>query len=254
MWDLNAFVGEWPFRRLPDTTPQALEARLRRAGVERAFVSPLETLLHADPQPANRVWGRLLADQPFFRFVAVVNPSLPNGDATPVVCQDEMKAIALRLLPNYHGYELKDERVDNLAHIAGERRLPVIVQLRMQDRRSMHPLAPVPDVDWRGVLALGRRHPDLPLIVAGAKWAEAHELCREAKELSHFYLEISHLEYADGLRRFVDAWGTERLLFGTHAPLFVPAAAQLKIETARLSHEERHALVQGNAKRLWGKG
>src|SRR5579872_1862425 len=131
MLDASAFIGEWAFRRLSHTTVETLEARLRQEGIEAALVSPLEGLLHADPQPANASWGERLRGFPFFRFAPLLDPTLPNRERSFNACRDD-GAAAVRLVPNYHRYFLADERVGGLVRAAGESRLPVIVQLRMQ--------------------------------------------------------------------------------------------------------------------------
>lgn len=252
MWDASAFVGDWPFRRLPDSAPEALEARLRREGIERAFVSPLAGLFNADPQPANAEWGCRLKDSAFFRFVPVINPTLPGWERSLNACHARWSAVAVRVFPNYHGYRPTCDALRALAQAAAELSLPLFVQLRMQDMRSMHPRAVVPDVDWREALFLARACPNTTLVIAGANWSEASQIREE--DLPSLYLVNSHMESFDSLRRFVDRFGAERLLLGTHAPLFTPTSARLKVEMARLSPEQRHAIVEGNARRLLIRG
>jgi predicted TIM-barrel fold metal-dependent hydrolase len=250
MWDMSAFVGPWPFRHLPGSEPEALESRLRREGITHAFVSPLEGLFHVDPQPANRVWMQRLQASPFFRFVPVINPTLPGWERALNQCREE-GAAAVRLYPNYHSYSPQDNAAQALLGAAAERGLPVLVQLRMQDVRSMHPLAQVPDVNWRETLALGQAHPQATLVVVGASWSEGLQLLEAAKDLPRLSLVLSHLEIVDALPRLVERFGTQRLMMGTHAPLFTPTSARLKVENPRLSAAERAAIVQGNAERLW---
>src|SRR4051794_19252925 len=108
MWDSSAFIGEWPFRRLADTTPVSLERRMRREGIERAYVSPLTGLFDTDPQPANAAWGASLHNYPFFRFVPVLNPTLPGWERSLRACRENWSAAGVRLHPNYHGYSPAD--------------------------------------------------------------------------------------------------------------------------------------------------
>jgi len=250
-WDVSAFVGSWPFRRLPHATPKALEERLRREGIQRALVSPLETLFDNDPHPACRLWSEALKGHSFFRLVPVLNPTLPGWERRWEAYREE-GAVAVRLLPNYHGYSAAEGRAQALLRAAGAAGMAVFIQIRMQDVRSMHPLCRVPDVPWREVLALARSSPEAPLVVAAAKWHEAQELLQVAEELPGLHLEISHLEHVDGLRRLVEQWGAQRLLLGTHAPLFTPTAARWKVEAAELAEADRWALLRGYAERLLG--
>jgi hypothetical protein len=254
MWDVSAFVGAWPFRHLPDTdSPDALETRLRHWGVTQAHVSPLEALLHTDPMPINRLWASRLTQSSFFRFVPVLNPSLPT-DAKRVLTELSMlpsDVSAVRLHPNYHNYALDSDAVLALTRMAGEQGRIVIVQVQMQDVRGMHPLLRVTDMDPGGIVALARACPDTTIVAAGLRWGPANNLARTAAETTdhRLYMEISHLEFVDPLRRFIDQFGTDRLLSGSHAPLLTPAALRMKLDAARLSAGEREALTTGNARK-----
>jgi predicted TIM-barrel fold metal-dependent hydrolase len=255
MWDVSAFVGAWPFRHLPDTdSPTALEKRLRQWGVTQAYVSPLEALLDADPMPMNRLWASRLAESSFFRLVPVLNPSLPT-DAERVLSEIRIlpgDISAVRLHPNYHSYSLGEDAVRVLTQKAGEQGVIVIVQVQMQDIRGMHPLLRVTDTDPGSILALARACPDTTVVAAGLRWGPANNLARNAaEEADHrLYIEISHLECVDPLRRFIDQFGTDRLLSGSHAPLLTPAALRMKLDAARLSADEREAVTTGNARKV----
>ena len=61
------------------------------------------------------------------------------------------------------------------------------------------------------------------------------------------------LEGVAGLERLVAQVGPERLLFGSHAPLFYAEAAHLKLKESVLTPEQAEAIRQGNAQRLGEK-
>jgi predicted TIM-barrel fold metal-dependent hydrolase len=247
MIDVGAFIGEWPFRLLPNTTLEALEDRLRTEGVERALVTPLEGLLHEDPQPVNVRWGERLWDSSFFHFIPLLDPMLPRVEHSLAACHEDYAAVGLRLIPNYHGYSLADERVDSLARIAGVLSLPILLQLRLQDVRSMHPLLRAADVGVQETLALARRHPDTTIVLCGCNWSEFQQVGPLLEKIPNLYLTLSHVEYLDVLSRLVDRWGASRFLAGTHAPLFSATSLRLKLDTAHLSEADRKAISQENA-------
>ncbi|HZP80192.1 MAG TPA: amidohydrolase family protein, partial [Chthonomonadaceae bacterium] len=213
-----------------------------------------EGLFDYDPQPANAALGARLKSLPFFRFVPVLNPTLPNWERALMLCQQQFAAVAVRLHPNYHGYDSQHAGARALMQAANTRRLPVIVQLRMQDVRAMHPLAQVPDTDWKEALALALFAPETPVIVSACSWTEINALRPRLEDAPNLYLTLTHAEYVDGVRRFVEKWGTHHLLFGTHAPLFTPTAARMKVEAACLNEADLHALVRGNAEQIWKEG
>jgi predicted TIM-barrel fold metal-dependent hydrolase len=253
MWDASVFLGHWPFRPLPDSTPDRLEACLRKEGITRAFVSPLEALFYGDPQQANPFWGERLQNSAFWQFVPVVNPGLTGWERALDTCHEDLDAAAIRLHPNYHGYGLESARVRDLMEAAAAYQLPVLIQFRMQDARAMHSLAQVPDLDWREALALARRFPETATILVACNWSELSQAAQEAVDLTNLHFDISYAESVDGIHRYVDRWGVDRLLFATHAPLFIPTSARLKVEQARLTPEQQHALVQGNAEQVFAR-
>lgn len=251
MIDASAFVGAWPFRRLPWTEPEALEARLRQEGIVRALATPLEGLLHLDPQPANAHWGERLKEHPFFGFVPLLNPTLRGWERSLAACQARWGAVAARLTPGYHGYAADDSAADEAARAAADAGLPLIVQLRMQDRRAMHPQLQFPDVDPRAAAELAARVPEATLVLSGCFYGEADALLARSAERPNLYLTTTHIEAVDALALLAARYGTERLLFGTHAPLFTPTAARLKGESVALADADRQRLVAGNATRLF---
>ncbi len=51
--DVNAFLGSYPFRRVPGTSPEALLRAMDRVSVDRAWVSHLPGIFWRDPAAGN---------------------------------------------------------------------------------------------------------------------------------------------------------------------------------------------------------
>jgi len=132
----------------------------------------------------------------------------------------------------------------------GEAGLFVIVQLRIQDMRSHHPLMQVPDVRVTDIIEVAGALPQVNIVLGGIKWAEATSQATNIKALPNLWLDISHIETVDALRRLIDVYGTERILFGTHAPFFYVRSAIIKLNEAQLSAEERDRITRRNAEKL----
>jgi uncharacterized protein len=120
------------------------------------------------------------------------------------------------------------------------------VQTRLEDPRSHHPLAQVPDLPAAEVADLAARHPDLTVIVGGARTAEIRALRERLLDLPRFYADVSQADGLDAVRLLVEEGLGQKLLFGSHAPLFVPHAALARVVTD-LPDAAAAAILGGNA-------
>ena len=250
MIDISVFTGNFPFRRLAVTKPDELQDMLKSENIDCAFVSPIEGVFYEEPQIANEELFTQLRDTSMFVCVAVLNPTLANWQKSLNRCCEQYRISAVKLHPNYHCYNLTDIAARNLIKATGEAGLPVIVQLRIQDTRSHHPLMQVPDVSVTDVIEVAKALPEVKIVLGGIKWTEATAQAANIKALPNVWFDISHIEIVDGLRRLMDVYGTERILFGTHAPFFYVRSAIIKLDEAQLSTEERERITRRNVEEL----
>jgi predicted TIM-barrel fold metal-dependent hydrolase len=183
----------------------------------------------------------------------VLNPTLANWERSLRQCCEKYHIAAVKLHSNYHMYRLEDSPARDLLSAVGEVGLPVIIQLRVNDTRSHHPLMQVPDVPVADVIAVAEKTQQVNIVLGGIKWGEAQGNTAKITALPNLWLDISQMETMDGLRRMIDACGTERLLFGTHAPFFYVRSAIIKLDEAQLSAEERECITKRNGEKVLGK-
>ena len=252
MIDVNAYVGNWPFRPLSVSTPEELRALLSAEGIEKALVSPIEGIFYDDPQLANDKLCESLQNFPDLMPIAVLNPKMSNWRRNLDTCCEKYHVRALKLYPNYHYYDLTGNESGPLLKAAGEKGIPVIIQLRVQDVRAQTLLERVPDVNVVSAINVARDHPDTRFVIGSIKHGEAHGRADEIMGLPNLWIEISNVEYTDGLRLLIRRYGTKQLLFGTHAPFFVIRSAILKLKEAELSEEKYAAITRDNAEMVFG--
>jgi predicted TIM-barrel fold metal-dependent hydrolase len=252
--DVNVTVSRWPFRRLRgDETPE-LVAMLRARGVDQAWVSSFDGLLHKDVAGVNE---RLSADcrgpgagllVPF----GTVNPKLPDWEEDLRRCAEVHRMPGIRLHPNYHGYTLEDPDFVRLLTGAARRGLLVQLALKMEDDRTQHPLLRVPPVDASGLAAIAAGIPGLRLAILNGPGPLTREGVA-ALAAAGVCFDIAMLEGITGVARLVEQVGLDRVLFGSHFPFFTWESARLKMTESALEEGKERAVFAANARRLMDK-
>ncbi|MFH1920564.1 MAG: amidohydrolase family protein [Planctomycetota bacterium] len=250
--DVNVSLSRWPFRKLPcDETPKLID-RLKTGGVTQAWVGSFDGLLHRDiggvnarlADECNTVGGGLFV--PF----GSVNPKLPDWREDVRRVAEDYRMPGIRLHPGYHGYSLDDPVFAELLTLADERKLIVELALRMEDPRTHHPLMPVPDVAPGPLADLVAARPGLRLVLLNALQTVRGPALNRLIEAGNVCFEIATLEGVGGILNLLASVPAERVLFGSHFPLFNLESALLKLRESELSSSQTEAVTHENAERL----
>jgi predicted TIM-barrel fold metal-dependent hydrolase len=249
--DTNVSLGRWPFRRLPLDDPQSLARRLRSLGIERAWVGHLDALLHRDIAAVNARLAETCersGDCLFLPFGAI-NLTLPDWSDDLRRCHETHRMPGIRLHPDMHGYDLADPVVAELLEAAAARSLVVQIAVQMEDPRTKHPQLELIPVNLGPVIALAAKMPRLRLMLlnAGRVLGLTPKRVLGSGSIS---IDIASMEGVGAVQQLIGNLGSDRIHFGTHAPLFVPESAVLKLRESALDPDALQAITQGNALRL----
>ena len=250
--DVNVSLSHWPLRRLRFEETAALLSKLRSAGVTQAWAGSFDGMLHKDFAAVNarladecRRHGRGLL-VPF----GSINPKLPDWEEELRRCSEVHHMPGIRMHPNYHGYKLDDPDFARLLRLAAERRLLVQLAVVMEDERMMHPLLRVEPVDTAPLAELVKQTPGIRLVLLNALGKLRGQPLLNLLAAGEVYVEISMLEGVGGIGNLLAQVPMDRLLFGSHAPLFYFESALLKLKESLLNEAQLAAIRNGNARRL----
>ena len=246
--DVSAFFGHWA--SLPaDAGADAVRDSLKASGVDVMFLSALDAVWAPDPNRANEPayeGARRFAD---VYPVPVLDPTAMSWRGEFARAAAEPKVRVARLLPGYGSYELAG--ADDLLAALGEAGVAALIQTRMDDPRAHHPRAQVPDVPADAAACVAQRHPELTVIIGGARTGEIRLLGEQMRSLPNLYADVSQADGLNAIKGLLEEGLGAKLLFGSHAPLFVTCSAMARVLTD-LDDAEAETILGGNAVHLFG--
>jgi predicted TIM-barrel fold metal-dependent hydrolase len=234
--DHNALVGPYPFRALPDPTPQRLAVELARLRIARAWVGHVPSIFYRDVAPGNEELFRLLtAYRGRLLPVPAVNPAYPGWEREVERAARE-GAPAVRTYPAHYGFPASGPELRALAGACAGARLELVLTVRLEDARQRHRLDVAAELIGADVRAAVRAHPELRLLVtnAGRELIEEVHFGSTPAEAERIRWDIAWLwgppdDQLALLRRTI---GRERFVFGTHFPFRLMEAAVSRLALA----------------------
>ncbi len=250
--DVNLSVGPYPFRHLPLADPAAMAKFLKDKGVTRAWTGSADALLHRDVRGVN---DRLAATcrthgggilVPF----GTANPKQPGWEDDLKRCAEVHKMPGIRLHPDFHNYTLADPALPPLLEAASAKKLVVVVVGRMEEERVQHPVFHVPPTAFQALPGLLQPLPDLRVVMGNWRMDPMSDAFAAFARVPNLFFEIAMIEGVGRTARLVERVGAGRVLFGSHAPVFVWESAALKLREAALRDEDAAKVRSANATAL----
>ncbi|MDB5387586.1 MAG: rane-bound dehydrogenase domain protein [Planctomycetaceae bacterium] len=251
--DTNVTLFHWPFRRMPGDETNQLVEKLRSNGVVEAWAGSFEGVFHRDLTAANERLkkacddaGKTVALIPF----GSINPLLPDWEPDLKSCVEQFGMRGIRLHPNYHGYKLDHPEFVRLLALADERRLMVQIVATLEDERTQPKLMQVPHVDLKPLAELLKPHARLQVVLLNAFRALTIDQAGSLAASGQVFFDIAMLEGVGGIARLAAKVPTERIVFGSHYPLFYFESALFKLRESALAQVQRDLIFTKNARGL----
>jgi hypothetical protein len=247
--DVNAFIGEYPYRRVEGGTPAGLLAVMDRMAIGTAWVSHLSAVFWRDPTAGNAVLYETAERHPRLRPVPAAHPGFPNW---PDVVQEAVAraAPAVRADPTFYGIDPSGAEMRALSALCGELGIPLQMAVRFEDGRQRHPNDHAGELTPWAVRALLRSDPRVRLVVTHAdrEFIEQVHFGSTPEESSRILWDICWIwgPPEDHLELLLRSVGLERFVFGSGVPLRIPENSVAKLDLLGLPTKDRAAIETGN--------
>lgn len=247
--DVNAFLGPYPFRDVPATSPEGLLRAMDRVTINAAWVSHLPSVFWRQPMAGNAWLYDTAAREPRFRPVPAVYPGSAGWELALGEAADR-GAPAVRCDPTYYGLEPAGPEMRVLAAACGAAGLPLLVAVRLEDVRQRHANDQAAELPGAAVRALVRSDEDVRLIITHADRALIEEVHfgSTPDEAARIWWDISWIwgPPEDHLETLLTTIGVERFVFGTGQPLRLPENSIAKLDLLGLAPDARAAIESRN--------
>jgi len=251
--DCNAFLGAYPWRKVPGTSPDALVQALERTKIDFAWVTHLPSLFWRDPTEGNAWLYETARKEKRLKPVPTVHPGLAQWEQVIADAADA-QAPAVRCDPLYLGLEPAGGEMRVLMAACGAARIPLMLAVRLEDGRQRHPNDRVPELAAAAVRALIRSDTDVRLLVTHADRAFIEEVHfgSTPEEARRIWWDICWIwgPPEDHLATLLDTIGAERFVFGTGQPLRLPENSVAKLDLLDMSPDKREAIESKNVREL----
>jgi hypothetical protein len=253
MIDVNTFLGGYPFRRVPGTSPDALIAAMDRLHITEAWVSHLPAIFWRDPTEGNRWLYETTSHETRLRPVPCIEPGLANWESELAIAV-ERNAPAVRVDPTVHGLDPVGRAMTSLAAGCGAAGIALLLGRRFEDGRQRHPNDHAPELPASAVRALVRADPRTRVLVTHADRGFIEEVhwSLTPEESSRIWWDICWIwgPPEDHLELLLDTIGVARFVLGTGMPLRIPETPIARLDLLDLSPVDRAAIEHGNAEAL----
>lgn len=247
--DVNSFIGEYPFRRVPGTTPRDLLDAMDRVGIEIAWVSHLTAIFWDDPMAGNADLYRM--DSRRLHPVPAIHPGR-DGWREALADARHREVPAVRADPTRWSLDPAGPDMRALLEACGAAGIPLLLSVRLEDGRQRSPRDRTGELEPWMVRAWIRSDPSVRLIVTHADrdFIEQVHFGATPEEASRIRWDICWIwgPPEDHLRILLETVGGDRFVFGTGMPLRIPESSIAKLDLLDLAPEDRAMIEEKNSR------
>jgi len=237
--DVNVSLGSWPFKELAIDSPEKPASHFKKLDISQAWVRSCRAAFLTNPANDNEKLCNQLA--PYQNLIAVptINPILSQWEQS--LSLDNTKII--NLYPSYHRYKADSPEVCRLAALLAEKQGTLLITMRMEDSRSMHPDCIIPGIPTEEIIALAAKYPELKIVCLNATIFEMEKLLTQSPNI---YCDMAYTEMGDTIKNLIEKVNYTQIVFGSHTPFYTTGAQLMKIKHSEVSGKVKKAILYSN--------
>jgi predicted TIM-barrel fold metal-dependent hydrolase len=253
VFDLNVYLGRWPFRRLRHAGAEGVRGLMARTGTSQALAVPLQAVFYKDCLDGVCEMVEDIRPGKDLLPLGMVNPDFPGWERDLRHMVEALGCVGCGVVPNYHGYRVYDPCADALFRTLDERGLPALIFVRLWDERSHHWRMQVPPLTVEDLGYVLQTYPELRVAVCNANLpSEGAALAPMLPDRAQTLLTTAYKSLK--LASTVERVGAEYIAYGSGMPFYYPESALLQVRDAEIDERARARILAQNARAFLGLG
>ena len=241
--DINCMLGSWPSKIRNVFTPENLIEEMDKYRISSCLAYHSTSLW--SPKRGNKLICEISqGSQGRIKPCFIIEPELENPfmpDYNGLIKQLLLeKPAAVRLYPNLKNFCLDEFYCGELLEILSNFNIPIILEA---DQTPSYDRLP----------ELLRNWPDIKFILLRHGLREARFILPLIKKTDNIYFDTSIMIDTGLIEEIVNKYGSEKLLFSSGLPFFVPTGALSLIIYSRIQSKHKDNILSGNWLRIEGE-
>lgn len=244
--DVNALLGQWPFRKVRKNTLDDLRKVHAANKISGGYVASLNSVFYNDPFEGDEELHEQIKGTEY-KHILTVNPELPGWERDIEEGIRRFDIHGVRIYPCYHAFDLNGEDVARLCKQLIRHKLPLFISHRMEDERLDYLLKQTP-LPIDAVRRFIESQPELTIVLLTIRIGEIETLREEISAHSRVYMDTSGLkDRTFVVEDLVKVVPVERILYGSLHPLFALKSSYLLVEMADVAPDIKESIFGSNA-------
>ncbi|MBM3803864.1 MAG: hypothetical protein FJW26_16300 [Acidimicrobiia bacterium] len=237
VFDCNAALGRLHNQRVAYDTRDDLLRMMSESGIAKAVVYNPYCLHFGTVEGNQFLLEAIGGDQ---RLIAQFVVNFATDEISEIDALVRQSGIrSLRVVPATHRYPLVHWIADPWLEWMAQERMALWIPMSMRA-----------EADARDLYETAKRHPKVPVVLAGAHYNSYPVVWPLVKALDHLYVDTSRFDLLDGINRLLQRAGPRRILFGSDFPDVDPRPYLHYLRRCGLSNADLEAICGGNLQRL----
>ncbi len=236
------FISEFSVNPIPepDTTLEALLRQTEEHDTTLTLTTSRRGLVNQVNPEAVAETLEITAQHPRLLGVGTLDPRyFLNWRDDLQACVDG-GCVAIRFAPGPQNWSPETLVFEHMVEAVGEAGLPIIVDFKGADQA----------LSWIRKVAEVCHRCDVQVVMNEVSYAHMGELITVMQVYQNVFAAIRWLCLADGIEVMVEAGIGDRLLYGSNSPKYSIRSLRNQIFMAKISDEQKQAILGGNALRL----